>query len=134
MPIAVWNDQFATGIRSIDQQHQQLFESVNRLHEAYVKGDPQPEIQKALDFLLHYTVEHFRAEEDHMERLGYPGFAAHAVEHARLVAQVTALKARFDAGRTMSGDLTAFFADWLKHHIHQVDMAYVSYLKAREVQ
>lgn len=134
MPIAVWNDRFATGIGSIDQQHQQLFEAVNRLHEAYVQGDPLPEIQKALDFLLQYTVEHFRAEEDHMERLGYPGFAAHAVEHARLFDQVAVLKTRFDSGRAMSGDLTAFFADWLKHHIHQVDMAYVSYLKARGVQ
>lgn len=133
MPIAVWNDRFATGLASIDLQHQELFAAVNRLEEASTGRDSETEVRKALAFLLQYTVEHFRVEEDHMERHGYPGFAAHAVEHARLMDQVGVLQRRFDAGRPMAAELTVFFADWLKHHIHQVDQAYAAFLKARGV-
>ena len=131
MPIAVWNDRFATGIESIDQQHRELFAAVNRLQAALAGENAQVESRKALAFLLQYTVDHFRVEEDHMKRRGYPGFAAHAVEHARLVDQVAVLQDRFDAGHPMAEEVSAFFADWLKHHIHQVDMAYVGFLKAR---
>ena len=134
MPLVIWSDQFATGIESIDRQHQQLFEAVNQLHEAFTHGDPRDQVRKALLFLIQYTVDHFSAEEDHMQRFGYPGFAAHAAEHARLVDQVAALKNRMDAGHPMAEDVTAFLADWLKLHIHQVDMAYVGFLKAHGVK
>lgn len=134
MPFVIWSDQFATGIDSIDQQHQQLFEAVNKLHEAFTHGDPRDQVKKSLLFLIQYTVDHFSAEEDHMQRLGYPGFAAHAAEHTRLVGQVTQLKHRLDAGQSLAEDVTAFLADWLKHHIHQVDMAYVEFFKARGVE
>lgn len=132
MPLAVWTDQLATGIETIDEQHRQLFEAANQLYLASMEGAPGARERESLEFLYRYTVDHFRAEEDHMRQRNYPGFAAHAVEHARLVDQVGALLDRLEAGRPVAGDVATFFTDWLKHHIHQLDMAYAIYLRARK--
>lgn len=134
MSVMAWNPRFATGIASIDEQHRKLFDAVNRLQASFLQGNAREETRGAVAFLLSYTVEHFRAEEDHMQRLGYPGFAAHAAEHARLVEQVASLKARLDAGVPVTEEVAAFLADWLRHHIHQVDLAYVGYLRAHGVE
>lgn len=134
MTVIAWSPRFATGIASIDEQHRQLFDAVNRLQASFLRGKARDETRNALAFLLNYTVEHFRTEEDHMQRLGYPGFAAHAAGHARLVEQVASQKARLDGGFPMTEEVAAFLADWLRHHIHQVDLAYVGYLRARGVE
>ncbi|BDU69112.1 hypothetical protein GETHOR_12130 [Geothrix oryzae] len=134
MPLAIWSDRFATGIDSIDRQHQQLFTAVNQLHEAFRQGHGQEQVQKAIDFLLDYTVDHFRTEEDHMRRHAYQGYAAHAAAHARLVERVTGLKADSDAGRPVAMEVTTLLADWLKHHISEVDLAYIDFLKAKHLK
>jgi len=38
MPIAFWRDEYVTGVQSIDQQHQFLFNLINTLHEVMVQG------------------------------------------------------------------------------------------------
>ena len=134
MPVAVWNDRFATGVDRIDRQHQQLFTAVNQLHEAYIKGEAKPQVERAIAFLVQYVVDHFRTEEDHMQRIAYPGFAEHAAAHAQLVARVAALKAGFDAGEPVAGDLVTLLADWLKSHICEVDLPYVDFFKAGGAQ
>jgi hemerythrin-like metal-binding protein len=129
MPIAVWNDRFATGIDTIDRQHQQLFTAVNQLHEAYSQGKAHEQVAKSVEFLLRYTEDHFRAEEDHMQRIAYPGLAVHLEAHARLLERVAALKTDHDTGLPVAGDLAALLADWLKQHICEVDLPYVDFVK-----
>ena len=36
-----------------------------------------------------YTLTHFRAEEEVLRKAGYPGLAAHQVEHQKFIAQVS---------------------------------------------
>jgi hemerythrin len=64
-----------------------------------------------------------------MQEMGYPALRPHAAEHARLVNKVQLLQARMAEGKPITMDVTIFLADWLKHHIHGSDMAYVRFVK-----
>ncbi len=133
MSLVRWNDSYATGIARIDDQHRTLFGAVNDLHDAFRTGAAKAQIGKAIDFLVTYTVEHFRDEEGYMERYGYDGLAAHRAEHQLLLDQVQEFNGKFrtspDSVRPM--EVARFLGDWLTHHINQVDLKYAGYLKAK---
>lgn len=133
-PLAIWSERLATGIESIDRQHQQLFTAVNQLHESFLQGNAREQVATSLAFLLEFIEDHFQAEEDHMQRLGYPGYASHAQDHARLAERVRSLKVELDAGQSVIEEVAVLFSNWLNHHIFEVDMDYVSFMKAKGVK
>lgn len=131
MPIAIWSSRFETGIPVIDQQHQALFEAVNKLADSFKSGTASAQVKASMDFLVKYTVEHFQTEEKFMKEMGYPKLSSHMAEHAQLVAKAKDLQARLTEGKPVTVEVTAFLADWLKHHINEVDMGYVEFAKAK---
>ena len=132
MSLVRWNDSYATGIARIDDQHRTLFGAVNDLHDAFRTGAAKAQIGKAIDFLVTYTVEHFRDEEGYMERYGYDGLAAHRAEHQLLLDQVQEFNGKFrtspDSVRPM--EVARFLGDWLTHHIPTFDKAYAGPMRA----
>ncbi len=130
MPIAIWSSRFETGIPLIDQQHQTLFDAVNRLADSFKSGTASVQVKASLDFLVDYTVEHFQTEEKFMKEMGYPKLTSHLAEHGQLVAKAKDLQARLAEGKPVTVEVTAFLADWLKHHINESDMGYVEFAKA----
>ena len=134
MSIAQWSARLETGISFVDAQHQQLFDAVNRLSEAFQEPGMASQVRRLLDDLMDQTVAHFRAEEACMQAHGFPGFTAHAGEHARLLRELQRFQGAVEAGQGLPPGSTAFLMEWLKHHIHESDMAYAPFLKARGVQ
>ena len=132
MPIAIWSSRYETGIELVDTQHRTLFEAVNRLAASFGAGTTAGQVKVSLDFLASYTFEHFQTEERFMQEMAYPGLADHRAEHERLVEKVQVLQARLDQGKPVTMDVTIFLADWLKHHIHGADMAYVRFMQDKQ--
>lgn len=132
MAIAVWNSRFETGIAIIDSQHKQLFDSVNRLADSFKAGTSKTEVKDSLDFLVKYTVDHFHTEEKIMGDMGYPNVTSHKAEHAQLVLNAKHLQAKLAEGKPVTMEVSKFLADWLKHHINEVDMGYVEWKRARD--
>jgi hemerythrin-like metal-binding protein len=130
--IAVWGKRYETGIEPIDTQHKQLFQAINGLAAAMEAGVQTVQAQQSLEFLLSYTGEHFVAEEKFMASIGYPDLPAHQAEHAQLTATATMLREKLEAGLPVTFNLSRFLADWLKHHINDVDMGYVTYYRAQQ--
>ncbi len=129
MAIAIWSSRFETGIDLVDAQHKALFEAVNRLAASFGAGTTATQVGESLAFLAQYTLEHFQTEEHFMREMGYPALETHRAEHARLVDKVQLLQSRLAEGKTVTMDVAIFLADWLKHHIHGADMAYVRFAK-----
>lgn len=134
MPSAAWSPRFETGLARIDAQHQRLFEDAEAVVGAVLGGAPVIRLRKLLEALMDDTVEHFRTEEELMQKHGYPGFAAHASEHARLLAELRALRAGVESGKLTTLQVTAFLEDWLRHHIQELDLGYAAFLKDRGVR
>lgn len=85
-----------------------------------------------LQSLAAYTLEHFAAEEALMRSTGYPDLERHKEKHEELVRQVNELVQRFSEGYlTLPSTLSRFLADWLKHHIRENDMAFITWMKNR---
>jgi hemerythrin len=132
MAIAIWNARYETGITILDNQHKTLFEAVNKLADSFKAGTSKAVVKDSLDFLVKYTVEHFQTEEKYMRDLGYPQLTSHMAVHAQLVQTAKALQAKLAEGKSVTIEVTNFLADWLKHHINELDMGYVEYKKAQD--
>ncbi len=53
---AKWLDEYTTGNHKVDQQHQHLFEIVNKLHDAMKLGHGKEVLKETFDELIKYTV------------------------------------------------------------------------------
>jgi hemerythrin-like metal-binding protein len=124
--LIAWNDSIAFGIDAIDRQHHRLVDLVNKLHGAMRKRAGKTVISPILEELTQYTVQHFKEEEQLMEKGGYAQLDDHKHLHEKLVAQVMDFKNQFELGRaTVSMDLMRFLSDWLVNHIKGVDRKYL---------
>jgi len=131
MPVAVWSDQYETGIEEIDAQHKHLFEVINHLAECFKEGKAEPGAREALGFLSEYTREHFYTEEEFMRVVNYPMLSFHQIEHTELLTKVQNLLMKLDEGFMITADVAIFVADWLAHQINEADMGYVQFVREK---
>ena len=62
MNLFEWSQDYAVGIRLIDNDHRGLFETINALHEAVQQESGEAEIGNTLNALIRYVQEHFTRE------------------------------------------------------------------------
>ncbi|CAK0768356.1 hypothetical protein CCP3SC1_520031 [Gammaproteobacteria bacterium] len=132
MTLISWNDRYKTDIAMIDQQHQELFDIVNYLHDAILCGKDREVLSETLTEIAEYTSVHFATEENYMLYHRYPGYAAHKKEHDSFKWQVENLLNEFASGeKVLSISLIVFIKDWLDNHLLRIDAMYKSYLTER---
>ena len=130
-----WDSSFATGIRSIDDQHRKLFDMVNDLHDAMQQKRTKEAIGQILNRLIEYTGSHFAHEENAFRKTSYPDEAAHKQEHTKLVGQVLDLQGKFNAGEAvLTQSVIEFLQDWLINHIKGTDKRYAPHLSKNGIQ
>ena len=118
----IWYDNYNIGVEHIDRQHQQLAKTIKKLQKSLSKGRFTPEAGEALKFLVHYTQEHFRAEEELMAKIGYKDLAAHRLLHKKLEQQIIDILLDLKKGKQIDAyELVDFLIDWLIHHIVNED-------------
>lgn len=86
MSINLWKDSYKIGDREIDLQHYELFQKIGHLVDIAKNGDPklqQKECLDLVDFLINYTMDHFKAEEALQKQMGYVSYEQHAHIHAQ---------------------------------------------------
>lgn len=124
MGILTWSDQLLVGIDSVDSQHQQLVNLINRLDEVVALGEDHQTLLETIKQLVDYTVYHFRHEEDLMQQAEFNPemFARHRQQHQEFVDKMLQVQtdAQLDAS-IISKDLLNFLVDWLCHHTLKTD-------------
>lgn len=124
MPMMEWNDALRLGHSAIDRDHQKLVALLNDLSDAMEEGHGMDVCGSVLAQLIAYTKTHFAMEEQLMSAHHYPAESAHREEHARLVQEVVAFQAEFEAKTSiLSVSLLHFLRKWLTHHILESDKA-----------
>lgn len=122
MALFTWSDDLSVGNSFIDGDHKKLIKLVNDFHDAMEQGRGNEVIGKVLNNLIIYTKEHFKREETEMQRIKYPRYLAHKLEHDKLIKEVAELQASFSSGKAMlTMKVSKFLRDWLLTHIMQVD-------------
>jgi hemerythrin len=134
MAFMTWDDKYSLKMKEVDEQHQHLFELINRLHEAVVTGEERTTLAEILDELIDYTVEHFQTEEKLFEEHNYPEYDMHKKEHDDLTKKVLELQTQFGEGSaTISFEVLDFLNDWLLNHTLHSDQKYSLYLHDKGV-
>jgi hemerythrin-like metal-binding protein len=111
-----------------------LFNVINDLHAAMMKGQARAVIGELLSKLLAYTRNHFSAEEEMLERSNYPGLTQHRILHRALTKKVEGYVDRYEKGDlSLSSDLAHFLSEWLNTHIQKVDQAYGPFMNEQGV-
>ncbi len=130
-----WTDRLATGIRTIDSQHKELFKRINNLVTAIKQQRCKSEIDDVIKFLDDYARIHFSEEEKHMRETHYDGLAEQIEDHKKYLEALAELKAQASLPRIQgsSYDLSAatnqVVVDWIVAHIMKLDKKFGDYLK-----
>lgn len=135
VPVKEWKEksspctftkEYYTGIETVDQDHQRLFEIIGEAN-ALIRNEFIPDkfdnITELLEKLTDYTKFHFRNEERHMEQVGYAGLDAQKRAHAGFIAKLEDIQLDgFDGNQqeVLLG-LMDFLFNWLVQHILKMD-------------
>lgn len=129
MALFEWSDVYSVGNKTIDKQHQKLFDIANRFHDAHSDGHGQDVLGSIFTELLDYTQYHFTDEERLMKEVDYPDFPQHKASHEKLIEVVLSLKKSFDEKQDgIEERIMEFLKVWLSGHILGMDRNYKSYL------
>ena len=129
-----WQDDLATGIDLIDEQHKGIFDRFAEFKKACDEGCAKEDIVKLLLFLEDYTRDHFREEEEALQEAGDAELSAQQQAHKMFLNDIADLKRKIgEDGPAMLEilEMKRLLIRWLIQHIKHQDMAYVDLLKGR---
>lgn len=127
-----WSDDLNTGAVIIDGQHKELFDRVNRLLDACMKGEGVERVAETLMFLQSYVVEHFSMEEEVMRRAKYDDYERHAALHREFRERIEELSREVyveGAGAHTVVKINRTLISWLNEHIRKVDRQMATQLR-----
>lgn len=127
----LWQPEFALGEETIDAQHKQLFNLLDKLYAAISSGERKEFLQMTFLFLADYAREHFAYEEELMKKFNYPDIETHITEHQRFRDDLKFFQEDFISSGDTSGpliNLIGQISEWLVYHILNVDQQMGAYL------
>jgi len=117
-------------VPKMDEEHQGIIASMNKLHVLREAKAPQPELSREINQLASLTVRHFADEEAYMAKIGFPDLDKHKLIHKSLLEKVMQHKKDFESTGKLTDEFFAFLKMWLKAHICGIDIKYAEYGKA----
>lgn len=134
MPLFNWTEKYSVGVNIFDSHHKTFVGLINELHDAMRDGKARDILGEVLKRTFDYARMHFAEEERQMTTFGFSSYTAHKVEHEKLLAKVSELMARFDAGEnTITIEVVNFLKDWLINHTLVTDKKYTKFFNDRGI-
>ena len=129
----VFDEDLYTGNETIDNEHKELIDRVNKLVESCETGKEKVTAVKTLDFLMDYTEFHFADEEKLQKDSGYDKFDQHKAQHDGFKKSVEELRVMLEEEE---GPTDAFveavnknISQWLVNHIQTWDKAVAAFIR-----
>jgi hemerythrin len=125
-----WRESFSVGNVLMDAHHQVFLQMVKEFRETAGEADTNT-AREQIEFLIEYTAMHLGAEEELMQRAGYPDLAGHKAMHEEFVRKVRTMAAALDTrpDSLSSDEILQLVQDWLVTHILGDDKRYAPYVK-----
>ncbi len=128
-----WRDDFRIGLPEVDEEHQELIRSINRLHHELAIGASLLRVTGALGDIHSAIASHFALEEKDMQALHYGELGAHKGDHERLLDEILdILDDVMACGRYDSQLLSARLSDWFTEHFRTHDARLHHWLATRQ--
>lgn len=130
-----WQDYLSVGVEEIDRQHKLLIDKYNAFFTAYSEGRADEEVIRLLGFLEEYVVTHFVDEERLQQRIGFPDYQKHRMQHEELTRKVAELKVNFEyegPDPNLVSETGLLLTGWLIEHISVMDRAIGRFMKEKQ--
>ena len=120
-----WEDKYSVGVKIIDDQHRQMFDTINQLISAVSSSPTEEVVTNIISSLVEYKKFHFATEEKYFKEFNYEGAAEHIAQHQLFNDKLSALVEKCGADyMVLAFELVDFLEDWLIDHLLTVDQAY----------
>ncbi len=122
MPLLEWRDEYRTGIRGVDYEHEELIARINAVYALVEAAAGRDEVIDGLGEIYGSIAAHFALEEQMMRRYEYPEYDAHRADHERLLDEIRDITEAFE--QTVLTDRQAFehrLRDWFQNHFSTHD-------------
>ena len=136
---AYFDETLFTGNTTIDEQHKELIDRINKLMILCENEKPaKKEAIKMLEYLADYTEYHFAEEEKLQEEIEYPGREEHKKKHDELRRTVEVLHEMLEEQEGPTEDFVKQVyenvAEWLYYHIRGFDRSVAEFVFMRETE
>ena len=131
-PLFGWQDEYSVQIGVFDEHHRNIFQLLNRLHEAILLHEGRAAVGVLLDELIDHTRWHFAAEELLMQAFAFPEALAHELDHERQLRVLLEFREQFaDQGEQFVTLMLEYMGSWLIRHILTTDRHYSAFFAER---
>ncbi len=123
MALLEWKEEYGTGIEDVDDEHRDLIDIINRLHDLLLAENAKLTVPAFFDGLLRGVSAHFALEERIMDESGYAELAEHRADHDRLLGEIRELKEAFEQAEEIdSVELAMRLEPWFSRHFATHDL------------
>lgn len=133
MSVLEWNEQYSVKVKALDNQHEKLFDLINKLDDHMRQGRGREVLGSVLGELVDYTKVHFANEERMLRDSGYPEYEEHRAIHARVTERVNAIYRQYQDGNGahLSIEAMNYLHNWITKHILGTDQKYSHHLNSK---
>jgi hemerythrin-like metal-binding protein len=122
MALIEWREEFCTGIKGVDYEHQELIRQINTVYELVEERADKPLVIDSLGEIYGSISAHFALEEQMMKRHGYDHYQQHKADHERLLDDIRDITDEFE--KSIDLDDAKFkqkLTDWFQLHFKTHD-------------
>ncbi len=120
----IWDNTFSVGVKEMDEQHQKLFGTINRLGSSMNAPANTEKVSDIIKELLDYSVYHFLAEETYFEKFNYENKEVHTKLHNYYKEKVNHFIDDFQENKYLSFEIIDFLITWWNGHVIGEDKLY----------
>ena len=122
MALIEWRDEYRTGFRGIDYEHEELINQINSVYAMVEKSDARIEIVQGLGEIYGEIAAHFALEEQMMRRMRYSEYDEHRADHERLLDEIREIAEDYEESTDLDRDeFKRRLHDWFQNHFSTHD-------------
>ncbi|MFO7820214.1 MAG: bacteriohemerythrin [Halanaerobacter sp.] len=138
----IWRDSLKIGVKTIDEQHQELFKRFNNFIQVvrsddYSQKEKKEKISDTLSFLADYVVTHFDSEEAIQKKYNYPNHEEHHQAHEAFKAKIANFEDRFEKEEYNEDFVQEFSGQiltWLINHVAAEDQKIAEHIGRQDYE
>ncbi|MFC1489734.1 bacteriohemerythrin [Candidatus Latescibacterota bacterium] len=131
MALLLWDESLRINIEEIDNQHENLFNIINDLHDSLKNDSNEIVVRPQLNSLLQLLIVHFSTEEKWMKKNNYPDLMIHKQKHQEYLSKIKEYVSDYKAQLTTlpTKDILLSIAGWHNKHIIEYDKKIGRFIK-----
>lgn len=122
MALIEWKDEYSVGVPAVDEEHRELIELINTLHDRMHAAERDPDVMAFLGEIYARIASHFALEELLMRRHEYDELHDHKLDHERLLEEIRDIMDDYEDGKLLDDEeLGRRLDEWFSVHFRTRD-------------